>query len=772
MMACFAAGILFNYEANAQAGSVVLIPQTGTSTTYPSITLAYAAIPASPTMSYTIELLASYVGTDASEVYPIQLTDKGITPAGPITITIRPSAGSNTEVIKRPTAAAGSVLQFNGADNVILDGRPGGITSSFANYLTVSDAFSGSSTNRNIELLNSANSNTIQYVNSIAADATAASAGSRNILVGSTTTTGNNNNTIQFNNVVGGLRAIQDFGLSDAAPNLGTRILSNQVSNFGAIGIFAGSGQGNITIQNNNVFMNGYNVLPASTTAAVGVTAIQQQSTLASNAGNISNNTISINTTSTTITSLSGIVDIASGTETIFRNTISTLTAPMAQAITGVTNFIVGISVGTAAGGSVATHTVNNNYLSGMNSAGIVNFRGMSIFPFAGSTVNVHNNSLSITDANTNASAIFGMLLGNTAATNYNANVYYNSVRVGGTTTATTTNGYGIFKSDANAGSVMNIRNNIAVADRNQSIAFNLSSTAGILNIDYNNWSGAGTGASSFAAASPGPITYDNTQLAAYKAAVAPAEQNTTFSTVTFVSNTDLHLSGASTTDATLKAVPVAGITTDFDGNTRSVTTPTKGADEPGQPVPVQLFAFSGIVKEGVNQLNWSTASESNNKGFEVQRSANGTDFTPIAFIASKADNGQSTSVLSYSFNDVKPFKSNSYYRLKQVDKDGKFVFSTIVLLKGKGVQQLQIVNLYPNPVKENFNVVVASPAAAKVVITVSDMMGRIMMQQVASIAAGDNLVPVNSTRLNAGTYTVKIFDQQTGESVTMQMSK
>jgi len=142
-------------------------------------------------------LLPLYNGTDASEVYPIQLTDKGLTPGGAVTITIRPAAGNNGETIQRSTAAAGTVLQFNGADNVILDGRPGSIISTASNYLTVNDPFVGGNTNRNIELMNAANNNTVQYVNCSAADATAAGAGSRTILIGSTTITGNNNNTIQ-----------------------------------------------------------------------------------------------------------------------------------------------------------------------------------------------------------------------------------------------------------------------------------------------------------------------------------------------------------------------------------------------------------------------------------------------------------------------------------------------------------------------------------------------------------------------------------------------
>jgi len=66
-----------------------------------------------------------------------------------------------------------------------------------------------------------------------------------------------------------GLRGIQDFGLSDAVPNNGSKILNNTVRNFGSIGIFAGTGQSNITINNNTVSMVNYNHLVAGTIVGI-----------------------------------------------------------------------------------------------------------------------------------------------------------------------------------------------------------------------------------------------------------------------------------------------------------------------------------------------------------------------------------------------------------------------------------------------------------------------------------------------------------------------
>lgn len=853
LLALGLSGSLLN-NAMAQPASVLLIPNVGASVAFPSITSAYAAIPASPSQSYTIEILPTYAGTDASEVYPIQLTDKGITPGGATTITIRPSLANLGEVIQRPTPAAGVVLQFNGADNVILDGRPGGVTSTATNYLSINDPFSGSNTNRNIELLNSANNNVIRYVNATAADATAAGAGSRVLLIGSTTTTANNNNTIENCIVTGGLRGIQDFGLSDAVPNSGSKILNNTVRNFGAIGIFAGTGQTNITITGNTVSMASYNLLTVG--AIVG---IQQQSLIAGTT-TLTDNTVSLVISSTAATTITGIVDLGVGTENVLRNTISTisspntstqnlgigvysngvttfnvanntvsnLTSPSASALVGIvcgngttpgattanitdntiSNFtgigatsMTGISLGTSAastftvtnnviqgltgtaatsvtgisGGNTAlsTFTISRNRITDLSSTAAVNLRGLSIFPFTNSTVNVNNNFISLTQANASATAIFGMLYGNTAGSNYTANIYYNSVRIGGTGSAASISAYGIYRSDANLGSVYNQRNNISVMERSGGIAFNNSNANGTLNVDYNNYWGSGDANSSYAASWNSTTTaFDNTQLAAYKAAVAPQEQNTTFSAVNFVSNTDLHLTGASVTDATLKGTPIAGITTDIDNNTRSTTAPTKGADEPGLPFPVQLFTFTGASKGSYNQLAWSTASENNNSGFELQRSTNGREFTAISFIRSKADNGTSNNTLTYSFDDMKPFATASYYRLKQVDRDGRFQYSAVVSIKGKGVMSVEITNLYPNPVKDAYNVVLASAKGGTASLIVTDASGKAVMQKNVSINAGDNIIPLQASSLHKGVYMLRVIHQGTLETASTQFTK
>lgn len=751
---------------NAQTNSVTLTPTGGSTTSYASITAAYAAIPASPSVNYLIEIQTAYNGTDASEVYPIQLTSKGLVLGG-ATITIRPAAGNNGESIQRVVPAAGAVVQMNGGDNIIFDGRPGGVTSTVSNYLTINDVFVGSSTNRNIELLNDASNNTIQYINSIAADATVAG-GSRNILIGSGATLGNNNNTVQNCVVTGGLRGIQDFGLSDAVPNVGDIIKNNTIQNFGAIGIFAGTGNKNITIQSNTVSAASYNVLVTGTT--VSLVGIQQQS-LVSTTSNITDNTISLVFSSATVTSVSGIVDLGVGTENILRNTIAALSAPAATNVSG-------ISAGSAANG-LCTLNISRNKISDLSSLGAVDVRGVSLFPASGSIININNNFVSLTQNNAAATTVLGLLFGFTSSSSnpYTSNVYYNTIRIGGTSSSTG-NSSGIKRDDSNTGSTYNQKNNLVINDRSggtPSIGnvgfYNLGNNAGTLSIDYNSYfSTAGIAANSYAALwnSTG---YDNTGITSYQTAVTPQEAHTTFATASFVSNTDLHLTGASITDANIKALVIAGITTDIDGQTRVGATPAKGADEPNITAPVSLVNFTGQTKNTYNVLSWSTVTENGNKGFELQKSADGNDFKTFASIASQAVNGNSTSQLNYTVNDTKPFSANSYYRLKQIDKDGNINFSTIVLLKGKGVTKMEITNLYPNPVTNQFNLVIAAAAKSSIVVTVNDISGKTMMQQSFGITAGDNILPINASALTSGTYIVNVKDE-TGAITSMKFIK
>src|SRR5262249_24022771 len=113
-------------------------------------------------------------------------------------------------------------------------------------------------------------------------------------------------------------------------------------------------------------------------------------------------------------------------------------------------------------------------------------------------------------------------------------------------------------------------------------------------------------------------------------------------------------------------------------------------------PLPVAFKSFSAARSNGVVNLKWSSASESNNFGFEVQRLIGTGTWQTISFVSSQATGGNSSSELTYTFTDQNTSKGVSQYRIKQVDIDQRAKFSEIRAVRGLGQMGKTIV--YPNP--------------------------------------------------------------------------
>jgi len=115
-----------------------------------------------------------------------------------------------------------------------------------------------------------------------------------------------------------------------------------------------------------------------------------------------------------------------------------------------------------------------------------------------------------------------------------------------------------------------------------------------------------------------------------------------------------------------------------FDGirNTKASFNLTLG----GAALPVRMIDFYGKVMGAHAQLTWHTAFEENNKGFEVERSVDGREFTSIGFVPAKAGNSATTN--EYHFEDPALLQAKNFYRLKQLDKDGNYEYSKVVLLE------------------------------------------------------------------------------------------
>lgn len=176
-----------------------------------------------------------------------------------------------------------------------------------------------------------------------------------------------------------------------------------------------------------------------------------------------------------------------------------------------------------------------------------------------------------------------------------------------------------------------------------------------------------------------------------------------------------------------------------------------------GSALPVTFVSFTGERRGNANLLSWTTATEANNKGFELQRSADGNSYTTIAAIATKAENGYSAQSVNYQYTDEKITASASYYyRVKQIDNDGKFSYSNAVLIEGNKTNKLELVSVYPNPAKDALSIKVATPKADNVTLIITDMTGKVVLQQRANVIAGDNQLQLNVHGLSQGSYLLK----------------
>ena len=169
--------------------------------------------------------------------------------------------------------------------------------------------------------------------------------------------------------------------------------------------------------------------------------------------------------------------------------------------------------------------------------------------------------------------------------------------------------------------------------------------------------------------------------------------------------------------------------------------------------LPVKYISFKGGRSENTNKLTWTTTNEIDNTGFEVQRSTDGKNFEKIAFVNSTYVSGNAT----YTYNDVTNAKV-SYYRLKQIDKNGKFTYSVVVVIKGTESGNLQLSTIYPNPVAADLNLKVSAVSDDKITIVINDVTGKVVANYRANVVAGVNQIEYNVSNLKAGSYFIKLI--------------
>lgn len=133
--------------------------------------------------------------------------------------------------------------------------------------------------------------------------------------------------------------------------------------------------------------------------------------------------------------------------------------------------------------------------------------------------------------------------------------------------------------------------------------------------------------------------------------------------------------------------------------------------------------------------------------------------FEDVVFVPSKAINGNSNTSLSYGFDDATANNTITYYKLKQVDLDGRFYYSNTVVLKNTNFNQVEMVGLYPNPSAKEINLLMNAASYSNAVITITDVYGKTVLQQAVELSMGNNIKKISIGHLAVGMYTLKIND-------------
>ena len=167
-----------------------------------------------------------------------------------------------------------------------------------------------------------------------------------------------------------------------------------------------------------------------------------------------------------------------------------------------------------------------------------------------------------------------------------------------------------------------------------------------------------------------------------------------------------------------------------------------------GSPLPVTLIDFNVTVAINKVIAKWQTSSEINTAQFEVYRSKDGNLFEKTGQVTAA---GNSNLLLHYEFTDKEPFSGTSYYRLKTIDLDGKYAWSSIEKVT---MVDNNLVALYPNPAHDYLTLQVANSIAAETsVVTVYDAKGSL----IHSFKLTNSTQQINISRLSQGSYQLVI---------------
>jgi hypothetical protein len=172
--------------------------------------------------------------------------------------------------------------------------------------------------------------------------------------------------------------------------------------------------------------------------------------------------------------------------------------------------------------------------------------------------------------------------------------------------------------------------------------------------------------------------------------------------------------------------------------------------------LPVELSSFSTQIKGHSVFLNWTTSSEQNLMGFDVERSVDGKMFKKIGFEKSKGG----SVVTTYHFEDQSvDAGKHHFYRLKMMDLDGKYTYSNIQFVR-MPISEKSI-EIMPNPATNVFKIKLNSPNRETLQVEMYDQQGRLIIRKQADILDGNSILEVDTEGVRPESYFLRIISSQ-----------
>lgn len=198
-----------------------------------------------------------------------------------------------------------------------------------------------------------------------------------------------------------------------------------------------------------------------------------------------------------------------------------------------------------------------------------------------------------------------------------------------------------------------------------------------------------------------------------------------------------------------------AGITSGNGANGQVIITASANV------LPVELTSFVAKTKDDMVALNWETASELNNDYFQIEHSRNGVEFLPVGKVRGE---GTTSETVQYEFMHRQPLTGTNYYRLKQVDYDGAFEYSDVVVAEvGQRGGDVQV---YPNPASDRASIVLRE-RPEQVKFSFTNLLGQAFDLQPSPSNGGWD---IDLSTVPAGIYILRMdYD---GQSVTKRIVK